>query len=482
MSESASTAAVFAATVVSRRAEMESRGDRRRALEACLASATSDAERVILLQAYETSERGIARGLHRRVSEDDFESLRVLGRGAFGEVTLVRERTGRQRVFALKCIPKTSAALTNTRHSSTERLAMSITCANSWVVPLQCSWQSQNELFLVMEFVVGGDLMSLLIERDTLPEAHVKLLAAELIIAIGSVHEAGFIHRDVKPDNILLDSCGHVVLSDFGLAASIDINDERQLVVTTQTQQDAIDVEIAVAAGGASLSPPSICHAAAKAGRRQFSCVGTPDYLAVEVLKKTGYGKEVDWWSLGCVIYESLMGFPPFYSSSAVSTCRKILDHKTSLQFPLPRASSLTPEAISFVRALITDAAGRLGAGTVGTKALQEHAWFTGVDWALIESRTHAMPYVPPGGAASEEIKTRLGSLPRDDAEFAPLLAKLCEAFDDFESLPHDDPRTKKIPQGVAGVPVKDYTWRRPRWELGGASCVAGGATAAPET
>lgn len=296
--------------VNSRRAEVDSRADRRRALEASLAGAATDAARVALLQAHEASERDIARGLHRRVSEADFEALRVLGRGAFGEVTLVREREGLKRVFALKSIPKNSIALTNTRHSSTERLAMSVTCANAWVVPLQCSWQSANELFLVMDFIVGGDLMSLLIERDTLPEAHVKLLAAELIIAIGSVHDAGFIHRDVKPDNVLIDSHGHVILADFGLAASIDLNDDRQLsgVVTTQAQQDAIDVEIAIAAGGgASSSPPSICHATAKAGRRQFSCVGTPDYLAVEVLTKKGYGKEVDWWSMGCVIFEALM-------------------------------------------------------------------------------------------------------------------------------------------------------------------------------
>lgn len=175
-------------------------------------------------------------------------------------------------------------------------------------------------------------------------------------------------------------------------------------------------------------------------------------------------------------------GYPPFFASSAVSTCRKILDHKNSLQFPLPRANALTPEAISFVRALITDVSGRLGAGLGGTQALREHAWFAGVDWAAIESRTHAMAYVPPGGAASEAIKARLGSLPREDPEFKGLVGKLCEAFDDFESLPQDDPRTKKIPNGgVAGTysVFKDYTWRRPRWELGGG---AGGSTVVAET
>jgi len=175
------------------------RAARRAALEAALRGAADDAARLALVAAHEAAERAAAREARRRAREGDYEVLRLIGRGAFGEVALVRDAGG--ALFALKKLDKRAMLRQNQwAHVSTERRALSAFAAapSAWVVPLHEAFQSDAELFLVMDFVPGGDLMSLLIARDTLGEAHAQLLAAELVAAIESVHAAGYIHRDVK--------------------------------------------------------------------------------------------------------------------------------------------------------------------------------------------------------------------------------------------------------------------------------------------
>ena len=150
--------------------------------------------------------------------------------------------------------------------------------SSPWVVELKCSFQDEKYLYLVMEYLPGGDLMSLLMKRDTLLEDEAKFYIAEMVLAIESVHKLNFIHRDLKPDNILIDKMGHIKLSDFGLCARYEIK-------------------------------PGFSNINGDKHNRQRlkSTVGTPDYIAPEVFEEAGYTEIVDWWSLGIILYEMLV-------------------------------------------------------------------------------------------------------------------------------------------------------------------------------
>lgn len=147
---------------------------------------------------------------------------------------------------------------------------------NPWVVELKCSFQDEKYLYLVMEYLPGGDLMGLLIKKDILSEADAKFYMAEMILAVESVHKLNYIHRDLKPDNILIDRQGHIKLSDFGLCAKYE-------------------------------AAPGFAPGRNKKRQRLKSTVGTPDYIAPEIFDESGYTEVVDWWSLGVILYEMLV-------------------------------------------------------------------------------------------------------------------------------------------------------------------------------
>lgn len=148
---------------------------------------------------------------------------------------------------------------------------------NQWVVELKFSFKDENYLYLVMEYLPGGDLMSLLVKKDILAEEEAKFYMAEMVLAVESVHKLNFTHRDLKPDNILIDKTGHIKLSDFGLCAKYEMN--LQPFVPNKNNRRA----------------------------RLYSTVGTPDYIAPEVFDDAGYTETVDWWSLGVILYEMLV-------------------------------------------------------------------------------------------------------------------------------------------------------------------------------
>jgi len=286
-----------------------------------------------------------------------------------------------------------------------------------FVVRLFYSFQDERHLYLAMEYLPGGDLMTLLMRRDVLTEPEARFYAAQAAAAIEGVHMAGFIHRDIKPDNLLLDARGHVKLSDFGLCKPVDL-----------ATLPALDEEGAGggAGGGGGGAPaptaaaPDPGGAAAppeppepqppqppqlerwRRGRRAlaYSTVGTPDYIAPEVLLKRGYGLEADWWSLGAVLFEMLVGYPPFYSDDPLATCRKIVGWRQHLRFPAECA--LSPEARDLIAGLMSDAEGRLGAGGGGAAEIKAHPFFRGVDWSALE-RMEA-PNVP---RVDHELDTR---------------------------------------------------------------------------
>ena len=295
----------------------------------------------------------------------DYESLTVIGRGAFGEVHVCRViKTG--EIVAIKKIKKDLLAKKNQIiHVRNEQLFMS-KVKSPWIVDLKASFQEDDFLYLVMEFLPGGDFMNLLIEKDKLTEDEAKFYIAELILAVESIHKLDCIHRDIKPDNILIDKNGHIKLSDFGLAKVSD----------KLYEQNAVKDE--------NFNPKKMTH------KKLYSCVGTAYYVAPEVLNKKGYGQEIDWWSVGVIFFEMLVGYAPFCAQETQEVCFKILNWEKYLQ--VPPEIKLSNEANDLIKRMISDPNKRLGKN--GADEIKVHPFFKGVDWENIRE-TMKPPFVP---------------------------------------------------------------------------------------
>ena len=243
---------------------------------------------------------------------------------------------------------------------------------HQWVVKMFFSFQDPLNLYLVMEFLPGGDLMTLLMKEDTLTEDAAQFYVVETALAIEYIHSLGFIHRDIKPDNLLLDSRGHVKLSDFGLCTGLKKSHRTEYYRDLAKFDTPVDQPVSSRKRAESW----------KVSRRTlaFSTVGTPDYIAPEVFADAGYDKRCDWWSLGVIMYEMLVGYPPFCSETPRETYLKILDWKQSLVFPpeVPTSQAAT----ATILAMCDDVKNRIG-NVDGLKTLQ---WFQGVDWVHIRS------------------------------------------------------------------------------------------------
>ena len=278
----------------------------------------------------------------------DFETVAIIGRGAFGEVRVVRKRDTKE-IFAMKIMKKSEMIKKGQeQHIKAERDLLSLV-DNPYVVNLLFSFQDPKNLYLVMEYLQGGDLMNILMKYDVLTEEQTRFYVAETALAIRSVHELNYVHRDLKPDNVLLDRTGHVKLSDFGLCKTFI--EAEPLPYLQQYQEEA--------KRGVQGAPVDAQRAKYNRNRKlMYSTVGTPDYIAPEVFAQTGYGIECDWWSLGVIMFECLVGYPPFYADDPMSTCRKIVNWRKTLVFP--DEANLSEEAEDLIRKLICDASERL--------------------------------------------------------------------------------------------------------------------------
>ncbi|XP_055373284.1 serine/threonine-protein kinase tricornered [Condylostylus longicornis] len=320
-----------------------------------------------------------------RLGVEDFEALKVIGRGAFGEVRLVQKKdTG--HVYAMKVLRKADMLeKEQVAHVRAERDVL-VEADHQWVVKMYYSFQDPINLYLIMEFLPGGDMMTLLMKKDTLSEECTQFYIAETALAIDSIHKLGFIHRDIKPDNLLLDARGHLKLSDFGLCTGLK-KSHRTDFYRDLSQAKPSDFI------GTSASPMDSKRRAEswKRNRRAlaYSTVGTPDYIAPEVFLQTGYGPACDWWSLGVIMYEMLMGYPPFCSDNPQDTYRKVMNWRETLIFP--PETPISEEARDTIVRFCCESERRLGSQR-GLDDLKNIQFFRGVDWEHIRERPAAIP------------------------------------------------------------------------------------------
>lgn len=289
---------------------------------------------------------------HASVGEGDFEKLKLLGEGTFGRVFLVRHRrtsSSGNKLFAMKILEKQHViGKHQVEHTKTERRVLA-KVKHPFIARLHYAFQTPSELYFVIDFCPGGELFGLLQQKGKFPEAHCRFYSAEIALAISYLHSMGIIYRDLKPENVLLQSSGHIQLVDFGLSKEN----------VTQTSE-----------GG-------------------FSLCGTPEYLAPEILTRLGHGKAVDWWSLGSLLFEMLTGLPPWYNKD-----RRILFHNIKHE-PLSLPDDLSEEAKSILQGLLTrDPLQRLGS-LGGLDHIKQHPFFQTLDFAKCLECKLAPPFVP---------------------------------------------------------------------------------------
>ena len=320
----------------------------------------------------------------------EFIPLTIIGRGAFGEVRVCRQKSTGDIVAIKKMRKEDMISKNQLMHVRTEKEIL--TADNPWIVKLKYSFQDDYFLYLVMDFLPGGDLMNLLMKKDILTEDEARFYTAEMILAVDSVHKLNCIHRDLKPDNILIDKKGHIQLSDFGLSKIA----EKNFFPMTETNIDQVksnnkDDPITLIKKNSNKNISSINSLKNKKRTRlmAYSTVGTPDYIAPEVFGQNGYGQEVDWWSIGVMFFEMVVGYPPFFSENPSDTCKKILKWKQ--YFSIPNDANLSPEAKSLIKSLVTTPENRLGYN--GVEEIKKHPFFKGINWDNI--RNVKAPFIP---------------------------------------------------------------------------------------
>lgn len=281
------------------------------------------------------------------VTLDDFTILKVVGRGSFGKVMLVQKKDTKM-VYAMKSLRKDALLeREQVEHTRTEKSIMQH-INHPYLVKLEYAFTSPDKIYFVMDYMRGGELFFHLKEAKKLSEDRAKFYAAQIALALGHLHSQNVVYRDLKPENILMDDLGNVHLTDFGMAKFLGEGG------TTQ------------------------------------SFVGTPEYLAPEIIACSGHGVTADWWSYGILLYEMLVGIPPFYNQN-IQLMYELIQHG-ELRFP--QRNPLSPEAQDIITKLLErEPRRRLGAN--GLDEVKSHAFFEGTNWVLMNQKKCPTPFTP---------------------------------------------------------------------------------------
>ncbi|KFP53036.1 Serine/threonine-protein kinase LATS2 [Cathartes aura] len=330
-----------------------------------------------------------------KMDKSMFVKIKTLGIGAFGEVCLAC-KVDTHALYAMKTLRKKDVLNRNqVAHVKAERDILA-EADNEWVVKLYYSFQDKENLYFVMDYIPGGDMMSLLIRMEVFPERLARFYIAELTLAIESVHKMGFIHRDIKPDNILIDLDGHIKLTDFGLCTGFRwTHNSKYYQKGSHIRQDSMEPsdlwdDVSNCRCGDRLK--TLEQRAKKQHQRclAHSLVGTPNYIAPEVLLRKGYTQLCDWWSVGVILFEMLVGQPPFLAPTPTETQLKVINWESTLH--IPSQIKLSPEATDLITKLCCAAEDRLGRN--GADDIKAHSFFHSMDFST-DIRRQPAPYVP---------------------------------------------------------------------------------------
>jgi len=304
------------------------------------------------MEALELSERTVP-GKAGKAGPADFELRKVLGKGGYGKVFQVRKLTGedKNKIYAMKVLKKATIVRNqkDTAHTKAERNILE-DVKHPFIVDLIYAFQTKGKLYLILEYLSGGELFMHLEREGIFLEDHACFYVAEITLALEHLHRQGIIYRDLKPENILLDSRGHVKLTDFGLCKESIIDET------------------------------SVTH----------TFCGTIEYMAPEILTRSGHAKAVDWWSLGALMYDMLVGSPPFTAENRKKTIEKILRGKLNLP------PYLTPDARDLIRRFLKrQVSQRLGSGPTDADSIKVHPFFKHINWADVINRRLTPPFEP---------------------------------------------------------------------------------------
>eukprot|EP01028_Stygiella_incarcerata_P004345 TRINITY_DN1945_c0_g1_i2.p1 TRINITY_DN1945_c0_g1~~TRINITY_DN1945_c0_g1_i2.p1 ORF type:complete len:335 (-),score=96.41 TRINITY_DN1945_c0_g1_i2:1260-2264(-) len=273
---------------------------------------------------------------------DDFEMKETLGTGTFGRVRLARHKeTG--KYVAVKILKKAEIIrLKQVDHIKSEKAVLQ-EVQHPFIIRLYKTFMDTNNLYMVLEYAPGGEVFSHLRKIGRFTNDVARIYAAEIVLALESLHSHDIVYRDLKPENLLLSSSGHIKITDFGFAKKVK--------------------------------------------DRTWTLCGTPEYLAPEIIQSKGHGKAVDWWAVGILIYEMLVGYPPFFDESPFRIYEKILQGR--VEFP----RFLDPNVKDLIKRLLTaDRTKRLGALKNGAADVKSHAWFKDIDWETLEKMAYPAP------------------------------------------------------------------------------------------
>ncbi|XP_016113824.1 microtubule-associated serine/threonine-protein kinase 1 isoform X2 [Sinocyclocheilus grahami] len=400
--------------------------------------------------------------------EEDFQTIKLISNGTYGAVYLVRHLETRQR-FAMKKINKQNLILRNQIQQAFVERDILTFAENPFVVSMFCSFETRRHLCMVMEYVEGGDCATLLKNIGALPVEMARMYFAETVLALEYIHNYGIVHRDLKPDNLLITSMGHIKLTDFGLSKM------GLMSLTTNLYEGHIEKDT-----------------------REFldkQVCGTPEYIAPEVILRQGYGKPVDWWAMGIILYEFLVGCVPFFGDTPEDLFGQVITD----DIVWPDDDDTLPADVQHLISSLLQTNPLLRLGTGGAFEVKQHSFFCDLDWSsLLRQKAEFIPHLESEEDTSyfdtrSERYHHVHSYDEDDtnddepveihhfSSCSPRFSKVYSSMEHLFQLEHKPVVTRREPkahrkdrskrESLGSLTLRDKTWRTGSPEMKRLSC-----------